>query len=136
MAPLSADEIVNHIRKRFPDSSFDVQHLSSELKLSESYLREIIHLNFGVCPHHLIETIKLEEAVRLLAEGNIKVYEACSLAGYARLRTFRRAFKKRTGLQPVEFRKIIKKSKSAAVEMEKMTACLWDFSSQRDNIYR
>ncbi|MFH1940753.1 MAG: helix-turn-helix transcriptional regulator [bacterium] len=117
--------IENHIRQRFDDRSFDVNRLADELKVSESYLREIVNLSYNCSPHHLIETIRLEKAIRLLQNKNIHVYSVCSNVGYANLKTFRTAFKKRIGIAPCEFKNILYESKNMSVEIEYKIHCLW-----------
>ena len=126
---MSAEEIKRHLTKRFSDSSFDVHHLANELGLSESYLREVIGMHYGFCPRHLIETIRMEEAIRLLAGENTSLFQICAKVGFASAKSFSRAFKKRTGMQPGEFKKAIRESNNASTELAKMTALLWGYSS-------
>jgi AraC-like DNA-binding protein len=107
---MDPNEIESHIRNRYADKSFDVCCLAHDLELSESYLREIINLNYECSPHHLIETIRLENAILLFGGGRLNIYAICSKAGYANLKTFRTAFKKRLGMTPVQLRDLIRKS--------------------------
>lgn len=105
-------EIEGYIRKRFSDGLFNVNCLIRELHASESYLREIINLNYHCSPHHLIENVRLEAAIRLLGHPPNTMYSICKQIGYSNLKTFRRAFKKRTGVSPKEFRDMISESEN------------------------
>ena len=116
---MNPKEIESHIKNRYADKSFDVNCLSRELKLSDSYLREIINLNYNCSPHWLIETIRMEKAIQLLCDNQLTIYTVCSKVGYANLKTFRTAFKKRNGLTPDEFRTKIKEEKTKKKEVEK-----------------
>ena len=121
--------IKNHIRQRFDDESFDVSSLANELKILESYLRETVNLNYNCSPHHLIETIRLEKAVLLLQKEHTNVYSVCSKIGYLNCKTFRTAFKKRTGISPHELKDILGTSKNVQGEIEKMMHHIWDSSN-------
>jgi len=124
-------EIENHIKERCFDKSFNVESLSEELQVSESYLREIININYHCSPHHLIETIRLEKAIRLLADYDMNIYSVCANVGYANLKTFRQAFKRRTGMSPKEFKGFIKQSNNVKGAIENTIECLWRFSSPK-----
>ena len=126
---MNPKEIENHIRQRFDDRSFDVSALANELNISESYLREIVNLNYDCSPHHLIETIRLEKAVLLLNNGHMNIYSVCSKVGYSSRKTFRTAFKKRTGISLHELKDILGTSKNVQGEIEKMMHHIWDSSN-------
>jgi AraC-like DNA-binding protein len=121
------EKIENHIRERFIDFSFCVNCLAEELKLSESYLREMVNLHFKCSPQCLIETVRLENAVMLLCNDRLKIYSVCSEVGYANVKTFRTAFKKRTGMTPEECRNELRRSADVQSEINRITQGLWYF---------
>lgn len=126
---MNPEKIENHIRKRYADKLFDVNCLAEELKISKSYLREIINMNYNCCPHHLIEMIRLERVIILLSNEQKYIYSVCSNVGYANFKTFRTAFKKCTKMTPTEFKNVIKKSINVQKEIEKMINYIWNSSN-------
>ena len=100
---LNAIDIEKKIRERYNDANFTVEKLAEELHISESYLREIIYINFFMSPQRLIETIRIQKALECLLKDE-KVYITAGKIGYSNIRSFRRAFSKRLGLTPCSFR--------------------------------
>jgi AraC-like DNA-binding protein len=82
------------IEKNRGNYQFTVYQLANEMGISYSYLYEMIYKGFGMSPQQLIETVRLEEAIRLIASGKklIKIYRRL---GYDNIRTFQVAFLKR-----------------------------------------
>lgn len=123
---MNSEYLLNHVRKRFADKSFNVQCWARELDLSESYLREFINVNFNTDPQHLIETIRLEAAIRLIYKNDVSLYTVCSESGYSNQKTFRQAFKRRLKKTPQELRKVINNSKDSFKDCEDIIKEIWD----------
>ena len=58
----------------------------------------------GVTAQARFTTLIMEEAARLLREGELQVTEVGALLGYRHLSGFSRAFKRATGISPVRYR--------------------------------
>ncbi|MFQ5583021.1 MAG: helix-turn-helix domain-containing protein [Calditrichia bacterium] len=110
---------------------FGVKELSTEIGISESYLRDMWYQKFKINPGLIIETIRLDIAVKLIFEINLKIYEICGQVGYKNLITFRNAFKRRFNMTPKACRQIIKKSNKE--EKNKLRKLLLN---NLDDIYR
>jgi AraC-like DNA-binding protein len=98
--------IIRAIVSNYDNSLFGVNELAEQLRISQSYLRELTCMNFGMCPHKLIETIRLEKTIELLTQ-NAKQYRIAKRVGYASTRSFRRAFQKRLGISPGIFKHMV-----------------------------
>ena len=92
-------------------------------KYINAHLKERLSLNevaavFGISPNYLsqlfskyndvgfseyINTCKIAESKRLLAEGNLKVYEAAEMLGFESAFYFSKVFKKVEGVSPTEY---------------------------------
>lgn len=94
------DTIVAYIRDNYKDPSLCLNKISDEFKISESYFshlfKETMNINFSV----YLEDIRLNEAARLLQEGNSNLGEIAFEVGYNNQTSFRRAFKKKFGVTP------------------------------------
>jgi AraC-like DNA-binding protein len=89
-----AAQIKDIIERNKNNEQFTVNCLANELGISYSYLYETVYKLFDMSPQQLIETIRMEEAVRLVAAG-VKLIRIYKRIGYDNLRTFREAFHKR-----------------------------------------
>ena len=52
----------------------------------------------------------MEVAIALIKTQRYKIYEICDSVGYRDIKSFRNAFKKYTGLSPVDYKKKIEES--------------------------
>lgn len=97
--------------------------VSNVKKYINAHLKERLSLNevaavFGISPNYLsqlfgkyndvgfseyINTCKIAESKRLLAEGNLKVYEAAEMLGFESAFYFSKVFKKVEGVSPTEY---------------------------------
>ncbi len=98
--------IHSEIKNGIKNFNFRPYELARKLGVSISYLNEFVWGNYGVRLGKLIETYKLDKAIDLLSPG-AKVKDVFKDCGYWRLRSFRRAFKRRLGISPSEFKQII-----------------------------
>lgn len=94
------DTVVEYIRSNFRDPSLCLNKISDEFNISESYFshmfKETMNINFSV----YLEDMRLNEAARLLREGNSNLNEISLEVGYNNQTSFRRAFKKKFGITP------------------------------------
>lgn len=80
--------------------------LALHLHLSYSYLSSCWSRCFGCSFNEYLNSIRLEEAKRLLSATQIPVSEVSGMAGYSEQGYFSKVFKKHTGLSPLEYRRI------------------------------
>lgn len=84
-----------------------MQRLANKFNVGQTHFREIVHSNFIMSPQQLIETIRLEEGSKLVSNG-VKIYEVAIKVGYSHTKSFRRAFKRRFGFSPNQFKQKLK----------------------------
>ncbi len=95
------EKIIAIVRNRFADYQFTVEKLAEEAGIGVSHLREKVHLYYKMCPQELIETVRLENALRLLCKNHAQsLYDVIPQCGYRYERTFLDAFEKRLGATP------------------------------------
>ena len=105
------EEIEKAVRASISDPRFSVERLAEAVGLSVSYLREIAESEYGTGPRWLIETIRIEEALKMLADGGGSVFSISRKVGYSNVRSFRKAFEKRVNMSPSECRDYLHKEK-------------------------
>ncbi|MGB3986308.1 MAG: helix-turn-helix transcriptional regulator, partial [Limnochordia bacterium] len=72
---------------------------------SQYYLSRMFKTVTGLTLIEYLNTIRIQEAQKLLADENLSITEIASLVGYDSQTYFGRMFKRITGLTPREYRK-------------------------------
>lgn len=122
--------IENCIRKQFIDPQFCVDRLIEDFNISHSYFWEMISLHYNMNPSQLIETIKLEHAIELIAKNNENLLLIGKKAGYMNPKSFRNAFKKRLQLTPVDCKQIFLNCSNIAKEIAIFKEVLWGINTE------
>ena len=71
--------------------------------VSESHLMHVLKEELGVTFNECLTRQRINEAKRLLAQGNALIYEVAMKVGYNDAKYFSQVFKKSTGLTPIEY---------------------------------
>lgn len=79
--------------------------VASHLHLSYSYLSSCWSRCFGCGFNEYLNSVRLEEAMRLLSATQIPVAEISGMVGYSEQGYFGKVFKKHTGLSPLAYRR-------------------------------
>lgn len=95
--------------KHHLDELYEHQVLWSEelrkIGLSERRAVEIFKEAYGMTPKAYMDSLRLNEAKRLLAQTDTKIIDIAASVGFGGLSTFNRFFKERTGCSPNMYRK-------------------------------
>lgn len=125
-----AEAVLQIIVDNYSNPQFNVNGLAEKLKKSPSFLREVVYTAYGMGVHELIETVRLEQAIKLLgANGEIIDFTRIK-AGYAYSKTFRAAFKKRLNLTPQECKHKLTQAENKRSQMERLVKALWENPSK------
>ena len=124
--------ILHTICQHYQDPQFNATALADMLERSLSYLCEQSYSHYGMSLHQLIETVRLEQAVELLAQDGYKIEHVRRQVGYAYAKTFRAAFKKRLHMTPNQCAAKIRYSDDAEAEMGHFVAILWENSCKNN----
>jgi YesN/AraC family two-component response regulator len=99
----------NIIRKA---KSYILQNYSKAINLSEIadfvgvstyYLSKTFQKECDIGLINYLTTVRIEAAIRLINEGELKLYEIASAVGYSNYEHFSRVFKKEKGKSPKEY---------------------------------
>ncbi|MBQ8868326.1 MAG: AraC family transcriptional regulator [Oscillospiraceae bacterium] len=79
--------------------------ISESLHISRSHISHIFssRLNMNFCDY--INSLRLSDALNLLEDKNLPITEISDRSGFSTIRTFNRAFQKRFGSSPSQYRK-------------------------------
>lgn len=78
--------------------------------MSRSHINEWFHRVVGMTPYEYLLVRRIEYAVELLRSSNITVLAISEACGFSNLSNFNKAFKKRTGITPQEYRRKAQKT--------------------------
>ena len=95
--------ILAHIEEVFDDPSVNLSRVAARFGHKESYFYHLFLDLTGMTFAAYVENRRMEEAERLLSHGDRTIDTIAASSGYNSAHTFRRAFKRHTGLTPSEF---------------------------------
>jgi transcriptional regulator GlxA family with amidase domain len=87
------------------DRDLSVQVLAQRACVCPRHLRRLFRLAFKKSPAEFVEQLRLREAGRRLQTSRHSIDSIASAVGYASADVFRRAFERRVGVTPREYRK-------------------------------
>lgn len=96
-----------HIKKHY-NEDISLTALANHVNFNASYLSQLFKEETGQNFTDYLSEIRINEAKRLLATPEVKVYEVGSMVGYKEPVSFSRAFKRAVGISPQEYKKIAK----------------------------
>ena len=83
-----------------------IENLSEQLNMSKSQMTREFTKYYGVAPYQYILDRKIEAAKHLLLTSSMRVYEISELLGFADTYYFSNIFKQKTGLSPLQFKRL------------------------------
>lgn len=82
-----------------------LNEIAEKFNYSVPYLSQKFLSAYGIGYRDYVVGVKLNEAARLIANSDDKIYEIAKLVGYEDLNFFYSSFKKRFGVSPAKYRK-------------------------------
>ena len=95
--------IVNYCTKHY-QKELSLSLLQEELHISKYYISHLFSDRLGIGFNEYVNSLRISFACRRLQERDVSITEVSSLSGFGTLRTFNRAFQKRMGCAPSEYR--------------------------------
>ena len=97
------EKIMKAVNDRLDDDTFNVEALAEEVGLSRVQLHRRVKELTGITVGEFIRNIRLKQAAKLLAKGDITVAQVTYAVGFANPTHFSAAFKKHYGVTPSEY---------------------------------
>lgn len=97
-------QVRQYIKKNY-DKDLSLDLLGDEFQMNGVYLGQIFREEVGITFLKYLTNCRIEEAKRLLREGDKNVYEVAELVGYKTSQYFSKLFIKNVGMKPQEYRK-------------------------------
>ena len=100
----TASRLLDYIHENFCDNNLSLKQISETFGMHESYISNVFKNALGENLSVYIERLRIEKARDMVKNTDLKIQEIANLVGYTSDASFRRAFKKITGVSPVEYR--------------------------------
>lgn len=117
-APQHSDALVARAERWMEKSlqqGFSLGELARHLAVSERTLNRRFKLATGAAPLHYLQSLRVDVAKRLLETRGLNVDAVSARVGYNDLSTFRRLFKRETGLSPRDYQRRFSRRAVSAV---------------------
>ena len=98
-------QAIAYIREHYSDPDICVSEIAGALGISEGHLSHMFKKETGGTILFWMTRCRIREAIRLLKEGSMKIYEVAEAAGYRDIAYFSSTFKRITGHSPSEYLK-------------------------------
>jgi two-component system cell cycle response regulator len=92
------------VHANIQNTGLDILVLADSLSMSRSSLYRKVKALCNLSPVQFIYMARLNEAARLLAEGDLRIYDIALMTGFSTQSNFTRNFKKRFKVSPSQFR--------------------------------
>lgn len=97
-------EVEKYINKNYGDEKLSVEKLSNKLGISQTYLTRLLKKEIGMNFIDYLTYIRIQNAIELMKDPSIKIYEIANLVGYNTQHYFSNVFKKNMGMSPNDYR--------------------------------
>jgi transcriptional regulator GlxA family with amidase domain len=87
-----------------PDEDHAVERLAARVAMSPRHFARVFRDDVGCTPAAYVESVRVEVARRLLEQTGSSVADVARAAGFGTPETLRRAFARRVGTSPIEYR--------------------------------
>ena len=100
--------LLEYCRKHYRES-LSLEALSKEFHLSRGYISQIFNRKIHMSFTHFVNALRVNAAVKLLKNSDMKIVDIAEDVGYTSLRSFNRAFVEIANTTPTEYRKLYRK---------------------------
>ncbi len=98
------ERVVQYIRANY-SSELRLELLANIFGYNSAYLGKVFHQYTGENFNNYLDGIRINEAKRLLAMDEYKVYEVAEMVGYTNINYFHNKFKKYVGISPLSYKR-------------------------------
>lgn len=97
------DALIDYIHLNYAKPNV-ITGMAHDRNLSRSYIYKLFRQYLDVSPSEYLESFRIERACSYLKENNMAIGDIAHLIGYSETASFFRAFKRKTGMTPHEYR--------------------------------
>lgn len=95
--------MISYIEKNY-DQDLKLEGIAKIFNYNSAYLGKVFKKEMGESFNNVLDSIRIENAKRLLIESDLKVYQVSKQVGYSNIDYFYSKFKKNVGISPKEYK--------------------------------
>lgn len=103
----AVQKAIGAVNRQWGDSELSLQSVADSLYISPQHLSRLFRRETGDTFGNYLTRKRINEAMRMLQDPGLKMYEIAQKTGYTTQHYFSSAFKKALGISPAEYRKNI-----------------------------
>ena len=107
-------KLIHYLGGNFSDPELSVEKAGSACAVPMLKIPAILKQYYGMTFPQYLNSIRMEEAKRLLRESSRQITDIALAVGYSSAAHFNRQFKKVSGMSPVQYRKIFQEKKKVS----------------------
>lgn len=100
----SVSKIMDYVSENYCDNTISLKQISLKFGFHENYISNLFKNAYGENLSAVIERLRIEKACDMIKNTSMKIGDIAEAVGYTSDASFRRAFKKITGVSPGEYR--------------------------------
>ncbi len=104
------EKVKDYIDGNYTNANLSLSDLSVRFNLNEKYLSSLFKENMGLNFSAYVETLRMDAACRLIAQGQYQIRDIAQMVGYTNDVSFRRAFRRSKGMTPSSYAETLKHS--------------------------
>ena len=104
-------EVKRYITEHYGDPQVNVSAVADTFHLSPDHLGRIFNAETGATVSSYIMDTRISEASKLLSETAVSINDIAALVGYGDANYFAKVFRRKMGLTPSEYRKMLRHAK-------------------------
>ena len=97
------ERVMNYMNEHLADPDLNVEKLTADVGISRAQLHRKLKEIAGVSAGEFIRNLRLEQAARLIEEGQINITQVAYSVGFSNQTHFSTVFKKHYGMSPSEY---------------------------------
>ena len=96
-------EAMDYISTHYNDPGTTISAIADYLHISEGYLSHSFKKETGLSPMNYLTQFRIQQAMRMLSDCRVKIYEVAEKVGYQDIAYFSSTFKKLAGMSPSDY---------------------------------
>jgi AraC-like DNA-binding protein len=98
------EEVIHFIGKNYSDSMISLTSLADQFHVTAPYLSQFFKEQMGINFSVYLENMRIDEARELMQSTDLSIAEVAAQVGYNSPHVFRKAFKRKEGIKPSEYK--------------------------------
>lgn len=97
-------EVQKYINRNYNNEDLSISEIANSLGISQTYLTRLFKRELGMTFADYLTNVRIKNAIILMRDPSLKLYEIAKLIGYSTQHYFSNVFKKHVGISPQDYK--------------------------------